>query len=144
MNEFLVSTDNMGVIHLYDCNFSRPGPDRSWHGFRSYQDLSDFFTFALRGPAVGWVNGVETRVTLDPSTPDLPPFNEMTKEGRRGEYSRRPDDRVPPSLVSLEVVQPVVPPTDQAEARPACASASVPDSGDEVGIFGASFPWGWL
>ena len=51
MNEFLVSTDSMGVIHLYDCNFQRPGPDRSWHGFRSYQDLSDFFTFALRGPA---------------------------------------------------------------------------------------------
>ena len=57
MNEFLVSTDSMGVIHLYDCNLQRPGPDRSWHGFRSYQDLSDFFTFGLRGPA-----------------PDLPPF----------------------------------------------------------------------
>lgn len=26
-------------------------------------------------------------------------MNEITKEGRRGEYSRRADDRVPPSLI---------------------------------------------
>ena len=86
MNEFLVSTDSMGVIHLYDCNLQRPGPDRSWHGFRSYQDLSDFFTFGLRGPAVGWVNGVETLVRVESALsevgPDLPPFPASSDDER--------------------------------------------------------------
>lgn len=31
-------------------------------------------------------------------------MNEITKEGRRGEYSRRTDDRVPPSLTFLGIL----------------------------------------
>lgn len=150
VTDMVVTCDSWGRLHLYECNQSRPEPLRSWHGFQSYQDLADFLTFGLRGPA-----------------PDLPPFppelaqvqpfkgfevtserldeilkdaneqrcvcghlrddhepkadmgrcliagcacgpgcihdgyvNEITKEGRRGEYSPRTDDGVPPPLTS--------------------------------------------
>ena len=111
-----VTEDTLGRLHLYWGSHSRGAPMASWHGFRSYQDLSDFFTFGLRGP--------------------VPVVDEITQEGRRGEYSRRTDDRVPPSLISSEVAQPVATVTDQAEASTASASASAQDAGCEVGAPG--------
>jgi hypothetical protein len=104
MSDLVVTEDSWGGLHLYLCG-SRPAPLASWHGFVSYQDLADFLTFGLRGPAV------------DPLNMSMAPIpGEITEEGRRGEYSRRTDDRVPPSLTS-------------------------PDPGGEVGAPGCDTTW---
>lgn len=55
-SDLYVTEDTYGGLHLYLCNESRPTPLASWHGFKSYQDLADFLTFGLRGPAVDPLN----------------------------------------------------------------------------------------
>lgn len=122
MSDFVVTEDQMGGLHLYETNFTRPKPIAEWHGFQSYQDLADFLTFALRGPSVDPLDmsmhpavapGPGTGQTIYIPTPEVfmqpKPLverleearNEMTKEGRRGEYSPRPDDGVPSPLTTL-------------------------------------------
>lgn len=128
MSDLVVTEDQWGRLHLYLCG-SRPAPLASWHGFLSYQDLADFLTFGLRGPAV------------DPLDMTVGTFvNEIHEEGRRGEYSRRTDDRVPPPLTFSEGGQPLVDVPHESLTTPGAsptlegaATAASSHHGGEVG-----------